>query len=248
MSMNALMELDQLIRDAGLTWDFDARRNVTVCALCGAKSASGWSTCVPGWSERDCRRLCDACAKRAPFTQWLHVMFAEIVHLKGREGTRMKRELRLDSIDDTLKEASLLHKVVIKAHAVCVRAPSDMDARRAGRIDLAPLKEALVAIPYLDLILAHEHGSNHREAILAAPVCYCGHCEREISTAEIHEWIDGDQTAVCPKCGIDILLPRDCSFPVTNKAWLHRFHRYWFGRDLCGHCVGQYEMENRQAK
>ena len=43
---------------------------------------------------------------------------------------------------------------------------------------------------------------------------------------EIDEWIDGGQTALCPHCGIDSVLPVIDGQPDVVFLWAR--HRYWF--------------------
>lgn len=61
---DALKELFRLVDEAGLTMTFDPKRDVTLCAKCGARAPTGtaWKTKVPGTRDQDCRRLCDECA------------------------------------------------------------------------------------------------------------------------------------------------------------------------------------------
>lgn len=81
-----------------------------------------------------------------------------------------------------------------------------------------------------DPVSEHEQSSNHREAVLAARVVGCFYCRRIYDPAEIAEWVDEDAagvgcTAVCPRCGIDAVIPaRD----GVDVAFLETMHRHWF--------------------
>jgi hypothetical protein len=44
---------------------------------------------------------------------------------------------------------------------------------------------------------------------------------------EIQEWIDQEQTALCPKCEIDSVIGSASEFPIT-KDFLERMHAHWF--------------------
>jgi len=44
---------------------------------------------------------------------------------------------------------------------------------------------------------------------------------------EIDVWIDEDQTALCPKCGIDSVIGSASGFPIT-KEFMQKMHDYWF--------------------
>jgi hypothetical protein len=37
--------------------------------------------------------------------------------------------------------------------------------------------------------------------------CYC--CCSQFNTSDIKEWVDRGETAICPKCGIDSVIPID---------------------------------------
>lgn len=103
----------------------------------------------------------------------------------------------------------------------------------------------------------HRLSSFHRRALDKATRIGCFHCCRFSRRSEIKEWIDirdvrkgrkdgpmkmreilalpvvqEGQTALCPKCGIDSVLPdRSYGFRIT-KALLVAMEARWFGRAL----------------
>jgi len=74
---------------------------------------------------------------------------------------------------------------------------------------------------------AHDHSSRHRAEILASEVCACFYCRENFDPSEIVEWTDDDQTAICPRCGIDSVIGSEGGFPLT-KEFLDEMHEYWF--------------------
>lgn len=78
-----------------------------------------------------------------------------------------------------------------------------------------------------DVRNAHKHSSKHREAILASTACGCFYCCRTYSPARIDEWIDDGQTALCPSCGIDSVIPDTAGFPLTPE-FLAQMKSHWF--------------------
>ncbi|MCI0692569.1 cytoplasmic protein [candidate division KSB1 bacterium] len=78
-----------------------------------------------------------------------------------------------------------------------------------------------------DHIRAHKHCSRHRKEILASENCGCFYCLRIFPPAEIEDWIDDDDTALCPKCGIDSVIGSQSGFPIT-KRFLRKMHDHWF--------------------
>ena len=51
----------------------------------------------------------------------------------------------------------------------------------------------------------------------------CYHCVSIITFSTIEDWVDEQETALCPRCDIDALLPGE-----TNKDVLHAGYNYWF--------------------
>lgn len=61
--------------------------------------------------------------------------------------------------------------------------------------------------------------------------CGCFYCETLLLANDIKEWNEednGQDTAICPYCGIDSVIGDDCVKPL-NKEFLHEMKKYWFG-------------------
>lgn len=72
----------------------------------------------------------------------------------------------------------------------------------------------------------HTLSWNHREQIKKDKFAGCFACQQICFSASIVEWTK-DGTAICPKCGIDSLLPgRHCSEKILKDM-----HNYWFQKD-----------------
>lgn len=80
-----------------------------------------------------------------------------------------------------------------------------------------------------DLIDAHTFSTNHRSQLAQDTVCGCFNCGKIFSPQEIQRWIEdpGDETAVCPYCGINAVIGESCGYPITPE-FLARMRRYWF--------------------
>jgi len=75
----------------------------------------------------------------------------------------------------------------------------------------------------------------HRQNIIKSKICGCFYCLEFFSPSDIKEWIDElldgsrgpGQTALCPKCGIDSVLPDklDC---VLDLKLLEAMNREYF--------------------
>ena len=75
---------------------------------------------------------------------------------------------------------------------------------------------------------AHQFSSGHRKQVLASGVCGCFYCGKTFAPTAIEEWIDDDQTALCPKCGVDSVIGDASGEPVTDASFLGQMFRYWF--------------------
>ena len=74
---------------------------------------------------------------------------------------------------------------------------------------------------------AHQHSSKHRAEILASDICGCFYCEKTFRAQEIADWTDNQETALCPKCGIDSVIGSASGFPI-NTQFLHQMCEHWF--------------------
>lgn len=83
------------------------------------------------------------------------------------------------------------------------------------------------ATPTPNLAAAHKHCIRHRAEIEASQVCGCFYCLSMFPPAEIVEWIDDGQTALCPKCPVDSVLGSASGFPITRE-FLELMHERWF--------------------
>lgn len=75
---------------------------------------------------------------------------------------------------------------------------------------------------------AHAHSSDHRQSLEESETCGCFYCKSTFRPDEVREWIDGGQTALCPRCGIDSVLGSKSGYPVTDVRFLSAMASYWF--------------------
>jgi hypothetical protein len=78
-----------------------------------------------------------------------------------------------------------------------------------------------------DHISAHEWSSYHRETIRESNAGGCFYCLEVFPPSEIEDWTDDDDTALCPKCGIDSVIASVCGYPI-EREFLKKMHDYWF--------------------
>ena len=85
-------------------------------------------------------------------------------------------------------------------------------------------KERLYDIPE-PYVTAHAFSSQHRKQIQHAGKAGCFYCLAFFDPAGITEWIEEETTALCPKCGIDAVLPVD---EQVTPEFLKAMQQKWF--------------------
>jgi hypothetical protein len=78
-----------------------------------------------------------------------------------------------------------------------------------------------------DHISAHEWSSYHCEILRESEVCGCFYCLEIFPPSEIEEWTDDEDTALCPKCGIDSVIGSVSGYPI-EREFLKKMHDHWF--------------------
>jgi len=76
---------------------------------------------------------------------------------------------------------------------------------------------------------AHKHSDNHKLDISLSDKCGCFYCLNHFEPSEIKEWIDGGQTALCPRCGIDSVIAGNTGY-LEDEWFFSDMHNYWFRR------------------
>jgi hypothetical protein len=79
----------------------------------------------------------------------------------------------------------------------------------------------------MDLQLAHSFSRGHREQVEQSEGCSCFRCLASFKPSEITEWVDGGDTALCPKCGVDAVLASASGVPLSDE-FLRKMQQQWF--------------------
>lgn len=84
----------------------------------------------------------------------------------------------------------------------------------------------MVLAPTLEAI--HAKSARHKQALLESPLCGCFSCLRIYPPSEITQWVrrDDDETAVCPHCSTDAVLP-SATVDLTPEL-LSAMNARWF--------------------
>jgi len=83
-------------------------------------------------------------------------------------------------------------------------------------------------------VRAHRHSMHNRDAILSSEQCGCFYCGAIFSPMAVKDWTDEwegvDQTALCPRCGIDAVIGSKSGYPITTE-FLETMKTHWFQMD-----------------
>ncbi|MCZ8537225.1 cytoplasmic protein [Paenisporosarcina quisquiliarum] len=67
----------------------------------------------------------------------------------------------------------------------------------------------------------------HRNELEDSQLCGCFYCLQTFPPSKIEEWVDNEQTALCPECGIDSVIGDKSNYPIT-KEFLQGMNKIWF--------------------
>ena len=74
---------------------------------------------------------------------------------------------------------------------------------------------------------ASKYSIYHSKEIKKSSVAGCYYCLQVFDTATITNWTDNNDTALCPHCGIDSVLPETAPYDL-NLETLSKLNEYWF--------------------
>lgn len=91
-----------------------------------------------------------------------------------------------------------------------------------------------------ELVRAHAHCNQNREALTLSARCGCFYCLAVYNPLEITRWVDPPnidtwsgpedgtgRTALCARCGINAVLAEAAGYPLT-EVFLDTMHNRWF--------------------
>jgi hypothetical protein len=78
-----------------------------------------------------------------------------------------------------------------------------------------------------DHLRAHSHCAQNRAELRSSSQCGCFYCLAIFPPTDVTEWVGGEDTALCAKCGIDSVIGSASGYPITVE-FLQRMHDYWF--------------------
>lgn len=81
-------------------------------------------------------------------------------------------------------------------------------------------------LPPEELCRLHDLASRHRQAVQLSALVGCFYCLGLSDPAAIKEWVDKGETALCPRCSIDAVLPG--SEVELTAELLQAMKAHWF--------------------
>jgi hypothetical protein len=79
----------------------------------------------------------------------------------------------------------------------------------------------------MDIRMAPKLAMHNKSVLANVTECACYHCRKVFVPGEIQEWTDKDDTAVCPYCFIDAVIPV-YSAEEKDDEFLVKLNEYWF--------------------
>lgn len=75
----------------------------------------------------------------------------------------------------------------------------------------------------MEIERVHLLSSNNREAIQAGTHVSCYYCKKVSPASDVARWTDNGNTALCPKCEIDAVIPGEFDAPTLEALNLRWF-------------------------
>lgn len=81
----------------------------------------------------------------------------------------------------------------------------------------------------MDVVKTHKYCSSNKIILEKNINCLCFYCFSKFKYNDIKVFIDNNNmTALCPKCGIDSVLPDKIDNFNLNLEFLDQMKKYWF--------------------
>ena len=71
------------------------------------------------------------------------------------------------------------------------------------------------------------YSSHNRQFVAVSQKCYCFYCMKSMEPDMIKSYTDDGETALCPYCGIDAVLPDGIDEHIDESV-MREMHGYWF--------------------
>ena len=78
-----------------------------------------------------------------------------------------------------------------------------------------------------DIIDAHEHCSHNQTEIRESQMCGCFWCCAVFDSDDVIDFLESEETALCPSCGIDSVIGDASGYTITEEL-MQAMNKYWF--------------------
>jgi hypothetical protein len=79
----------------------------------------------------------------------------------------------------------------------------------------------------LNVKYPHQFCARNKKFLLKSSECGCFYCVKIFNPNLIEEWIDGEESALCPFCGINSVIPEHENYELNEKL-LIQMRKYRF--------------------
>ena len=73
----------------------------------------------------------------------------------------------------------------------------------------------------------YAYSSNNKDMIAISDKCYCFYCRESFESGEVTDFSDGGKSALCPRCGIDSVIPDSIDEDIDENV-ISKMNEYWF--------------------
>ncbi|MEQ9288684.1 MAG: cytoplasmic protein [Cyclobacteriaceae bacterium] len=74
---------------------------------------------------------------------------------------------------------------------------------------------------------AIDYATSNEEDLKNSELAACYYCKSIFKASEVKEFLETERTALCPKCGIDSVLPSNSPIELTTEN-LVELNKHWF--------------------
>ena len=78
-----------------------------------------------------------------------------------------------------------------------------------------------------DILIGYDYSIHNKELLEKTDKCGCYYCLEIFNTNEIEDYIEEEDTALCPYCGADSVIPEINDIKITED-FLKSMNEYWF--------------------
>ncbi|MEM0999058.1 MAG: hypothetical protein AAGN35_18505 [Bacteroidota bacterium] len=209
--------------DAPHDQDFKGRLCEDIHEALRRLSPADWGTLRQTWSTKPLTWICNLtyCLDPDYHAQEADALLVDILR-------RAHPDARAYAADTLLFDSLYVPDAAMSAHLQACLIQAQAHSKPHTVTYRTQLYTGLLAKqPVARLAEAHEHSVYNRAALAQSDQAACYYCRTTFAASEVAEFTDDAQTALCPYCGIDAVLPETAGYPLDYMT-LRALHQYWF--------------------